>query len=113
MTKKEMQRKENEIVVNWYEWFCDYAAENTPTTTERLRHCQAKILRYDIYDRYNVFALKSYETIVAAYVHYGDCTIFIDFLRYVYGYTATSAQHISKFFNLFPAPDYKHTYRNL
>ena len=39
--------------------------------------------------------LRSYSTIVAAYnVESGEM---FDFLRLVYGYTATSAQHIAKF----------------
>lgn len=39
--------------------------------------------------------LKSYSTIVAAYnVNTGEM---FDFLRLVYGYTSTSAQHIAKF----------------
>lgn len=41
--------------------------------------------------------LRSYSTIVAAYNVEND-EIF-DFLRLVYGYTATSAQHIAKFRN--------------
>lgn len=41
--------------------------------------------------------LKSYSTIVAAYNIYTD--ELFDFLRLVYGYTATSAQHIAKFRN--------------
>ena len=41
--------------------------------------------------------LKSYSTIVAAYNIYNN--ELFDFLRLVYGYTATSAQHIAKFRN--------------
>ena len=39
--------------------------------------------------------LTSYHTVVAIIDHSTD-TLY-DFLRYVYGYTSTSAQHISKF----------------
>lgn len=39
--------------------------------------------------------LTSYNTVVAIIDHRTD-TLY-DFLRYVYGYTSTSAQHISKF----------------
>lgn len=39
--------------------------------------------------------LRSYRTVVAIIDHSTD-TLY-DFLRYVYGYTSTSAQHISKF----------------
>lgn len=41
--------------------------------------------------------LRSYSTIVAAYNIY-NAELF-DFLRLVYGYTSTSAQHIAKFRN--------------
>lgn len=39
--------------------------------------------------------LRSYKTIIAVIDHETD-TLY-DFLRYVYGYTATSAHHIAKF----------------
>ena len=62
---------------------------------KRLRTCTA--YTYDIYEggeiRYKV--LQSYNTIVA-YFDY-DSGVFCDVLRVVYGYTATSAQHIAKF----------------
>lgn len=45
----------------------------------------------------NWILLKSYYTIVAAYNAATD--ELFDFLRLVYGYTATSAQHIAKFRN--------------
>ena len=41
------------------------------------------------------YVLRSYSTIVAA-IDVRTDTLY-DFLRYVYGYTATSAQHIAKF----------------
>ena len=41
------------------------------------------------------YALRSYRTIVAA-IDVRTDTLY-DFLRYVYGYTSTSAQHIAKF----------------
>lgn len=56
--------------------------------TARLLHCQATIIYL-----YDYTLLKSYDTIVAVYY---DSTVY-DCLRTVYGYTATSAQHISKF----------------
>ena len=68
---------------------------------ERLRHCTATVIRGN-----NGWFLKSYHTIVAyipfkPVVHplYGNIEsgVCFDFLRYVYGYTATSAQHIAKF----------------
>ena len=48
-----------------------------------------------VYETENYFILRSYNTIVAA-IH-KESKIMYDFLRAVYGYTATSAQHISKF----------------
>lgn len=54
----------------------------------RLRSCNA-----DVYTIGNVHFLKSYATIVAIIVD-GVC---FDFLRNVYGYTASSAKQISKF----------------
>lgn len=41
--------------------------------------------------------LKSYNTVVAAY-HKDSNTVY-DFLRVVYGYTATSSQHVGKFYH--------------
>lgn len=62
---------------------------------KRLRTCSA--YTFDVYEgdtiRYKV--LVSYSTIVA-YFDYDGGTFF-DVLRVVYGYTATSAQHIAKF----------------
>lgn len=56
----------------------------------RLRSCQAYVANID-----NISVLRSYNTIIAVIDHTTD-TLY-DFLRYVYGYTATSAQHIAKF----------------
>lgn len=56
----------------------------------RLRTCSAIV-----YQTKGYTFLKSYDTIVAA-IGDCDCTCY-DFLRMVYGYTATSAQHIAKF----------------
>lgn len=57
----------------------------------RLRSCNA-----EVFETPDFFFLQSYHTIVAC-IDKRDGEK-IDFLRYVYGYTATSAQHISKFF---------------
>ena len=63
----------------------------------RLRNCSATV--YSLCDDETgevLFeVLRSYNTIVAAIDPRTD-TLY-DFLRYVYGYTPTSAQHISKF----------------
>lgn len=56
----------------------------------QLRRCSA-----DVYETDTLCILRSYSTIVAVIDKTTD-TLY-DFLRYVYGYTATSAQHIAKF----------------
>ena len=56
----------------------------------RLRTCQAYV-----YETSSFYVLRSYNTVVAIIEKSSD--ICYDFLRGVYGYTNTSAQHISKF----------------
>lgn len=68
-----------------------------PTNWKKLRSCSAEVAPCVDPDTGEIlyYALRSYRTIVAII----DCrtdTLY-DFLRYVYGYTSTSAQHISKF----------------
>lgn len=74
----------------------DYSAK------QRLRSCTA----YKYYFKregtpYEIVVLQSYSTVVAmAYIdNEGKSINVFDFLRIVYGYTATSAQHIAKFRN--------------
>lgn len=57
---------------------------------ERLRTCNARVS-----ETANYYILCSYNTLVA-FIDKNTDTLY-DVLRYVYGYTATSAQHISKF----------------
>ena len=63
----------------------------------RLRSCSAEVA--PIMDAETgellYYVLRSYRTIVAA-IDVRTDTLY-DFLRYVYGYTSTSAQHIAKF----------------
>lgn len=67
------------------------------TNNRRLRSCSASVA--DAIDcetgevLYSV--LTSYNTVIAIIDHRTDTLV--DFLRYVYGYTPTSAQHIAKF----------------
>lgn len=76
-------------------------------TPIRLFHCSACVY---FTGRYTL--LKSYSTIIAVYD--GERDILYDGLRYVYGYTATSAQHISKFKKFLPdRPEQTLTYRNV
>ena len=56
----------------------------------QLRTCQAYV-----YETYSFYVLQSYETVVAIIDKTTDTCY--DFLREVYGYSNTSAQHISKF----------------
>ena len=57
---------------------------------KRLRSCTAWVFETEDY-----YILKSYETYVAVILKSAD--VMFDALRIVYGYTATSAQHIAKF----------------
>lgn len=69
----------------------------------RLRTCNACV-----WETEHFYILQSYATMVAAIDK--ESGVMFDFLRYVYGYTATSAEHIAKF-----AADYdatsRYTYR--
>ena len=56
----------------------------------RLRKCSATVLETEAY-----YFLKSYNTVIA-FIDKESDTLY-DVLRYVYGYTSTSAQHIAKF----------------
>ena len=64
---------------------------------KRLRSCSAEVAPVIDSETGELlyYVLRSYRTIVAA-IDVRTNTLY-DFLRYVYGYTATSAQHISKF----------------
>ena len=61
------------------------------TGYRQLRSCQAHVMKTA-----HFYVLQSYNTIVAAIDAEGNI---YDFLRYVHGYTSTSAQHIAKFRN--------------
>ena len=63
---------------------------NSDTKTKRLLSCTATV-----YDTKSYYILKSYDTFIACIEKSTD-TLY-DALRVVYGYTATSAKHISKF----------------
>ena len=64
---------------------------------KRLRYCAADVAPVMDAETGELmyYVLRSYNTVVAA-IDVSNDTLY-DFLRYVYGYTATSAQHISKF----------------
>lgn len=66
--------------------------DNKPSRWKRLRSCSAQVLETPSF-----FILRSYNTVVAVIDKHTGNTY--DVLRMVYGYTATSAQHIAKFSN--------------
>ena len=67
-----------------------WLAENG--TYERLRYCSAYVYKIGKY-----CVLRSYRTCIAL-IDYEN-NVMYDFLRFIYGYTATSAQHITKFYH--------------
>ena len=73
----------------YYDLFYNTPSDKIPSKI-RLNHCQAWTQDYEA-----VTVLWSYNTAVAVYDKSTD-TLY-DVLRAVYGYTATSAQHIAKF----------------
>lgn len=81
-------------------------AEGGFTEWQKFRSCNAQTSS----NWYGLHVLKSYNTIVAVYDEQTDTGY--DFLRYTYGYTATSAQHIAKFFKQYQ-PETIYTWRNV
>ena len=86
MTKKE-QAQENAIVKAVFD---TGVTKEKVLSTKRLRTCSATVLETE-----NAYLLKSYNTVVAILIK--ETRELMDGLRYVYGFTRTSAQHISKF----------------
>ena len=94
--KKDIQLAVNAETLDKIAEFNDFCAKQDTHIgkPERLFKCNAQTVR--VGSRFEV--LLSYGTMVALY-DYSNSTLY-DFLRYVYGYTATSAQHIAKFRNV-------------
>ena len=96
MTKKEFQRQENARVEEAYNSFftgfasMHYIRDCTLENGTQLRNCNARVGRFG-----RGFVLVSYRTLVAIIDSDGNG---FDFLRKVYGYTATCAKQIHKFF---------------
>lgn len=90
MTRKEMQIGENTIVLKALEKYNETRKTDNYIATCKLRSCSANVL---ITEKY--YILQSYNIIIA-FIDRETDTLY-DVLRYVYGYTATSAQHIAKF----------------
>ena len=71
----------------------------------RLRSCTAWV-----YETENYYILRSYNTYIAVIEKFsGRCG---DVLRKVYGYTATSAQHVAKFISDYGSRARVYTWRN-
>ena len=98
--KKSAQLTINNTVISAYEkWSFD---REPITSSHRLNYCNAYVL-----DTANYLVLRSYQTDIA--IIDKRTGIMYDFLRFVYGYTATSAQHIAKFERLYE-PSARFTY---
>ena len=93
--KKSEQIAINEQVISLVNEF--NATNNYTLNWRKLRSCSAEVATVIDSETGELlyYALRSYNTVVAA-IDVRTDTLY-DFLRYVYGYTATSAQHISKF----------------
>ncbi len=94
--KKESQQVVNALCDVAYKTLNDYLCRSNHNivSKHRLNSCQAEIVEYEDY-----ICLYSYNTLVAFIDRKLDTCY--DVLRLVYGYTATSAQHITKFYNKF------------
>ena len=88
--KKAEQMAINEQVLQALD---EFNANHAPIVNVRqLRNCSAQV-----YEQGKYYVLQSYRTVVA-FIDTETDTLY-DVLRYVYGFTATSAQHIAKFRN--------------
>lgn len=81
---------ENQQVLFAIDKFEKFTQNANDISSKRLRSCNVIV-----YENEKYYYLQSYRTIIA-FIEKESNTL-VDFLRYVYGYTATSAQHISKF----------------
>lgn len=88
--KKAEQKTIDKMVMDKYSLYHDNEHFVGCSVGRRLRSCTAWVIKGE-YGYY----LQSYDTTIA-FIPYDELVCY-DFLRYVYGYTATSAQHISKF----------------
>ena len=98
MTQKEKQAQINNEVYAAYERLQQNAGILWKYDGRRLRSCSATV-----YDTSGYYILRSYNTVIACIDK--RTGILYDFLRMVYGYTATSAQHIAKFAHDYAAQD--------
>lgn len=93
--KKTEQLAINEKVVALVNEF--NSSNNYALNWRKLRSCSAEVATIIDAETGELvyYVLRSYRTVVAA-IDVRTDTMY-DFLRYVYGYTSTSAQHIAKF----------------
>lgn len=103
MTGKMYQQFVNCECERVYDLAMDIWNKNNHGESKRLRYCTAWVYKIDKY-----IYLESYYTIVAIIDTETD-TLY-DVLRKVYGYTATSAQHIAKFRHDYGCGKYGCTY---
>ena len=88
--RKAEQMKINEQVIEAMETFNNSGFSYMEKPKTRLDSCTAWVYENDRY-----YVLQSYNTLIA-FIDKETNTLY-DVLRYVYGYTATSAKHIAKF----------------
>lgn len=88
--KKSEQRITNEKVRDFMRENPDLLSAYGIHEWKQLHSCSAEVANVGCF-----WVLKSYSTVIAV-IDKRTHTLY-DFLRYVYGYTSTSAQHISKF----------------
>lgn len=92
-----MTRKEQEIINEWVTQNYEKAVAEFDKLNMMWRRLYTRSAYYAVGDNY--IYLMSYCTVIAVIdCHTKEC---FDFLRMVYGYTATSAQHIAKFCKLY------------
>lgn len=92
MSRKEAEKKVNALCLEKLAEFDEAAKKQSYTANfTQLRYCKA--CYGEIGE--NFIVLQSYGTCVAFYDKRDNAVY--DYLRYAYGYTATSAQHIAKF----------------
>lgn len=99
MTNKQWRQLEvnQECECEWESVVNEYEANSNPPVTQ-LRKSKVRVVELPTY-----FVLLSYSTVVAAInIHTG---VLYDMLRKVHGYTATNAQHIAKFADVYNATD--------
>lgn len=100
----EGQKRDNEKVSDFVRWVHNQYGSVRHIT--RLRKCKAWVYEYNSY-----VLLQSYNTIVAGVVK--DTNEQYDFRRMVYGCTATTAQHIAKFFSDYGNGGKRYTWRKV